>query len=84
MVSEVRKKSPADKAGIEAVDVILKFNGKLLERSEDLPPLVADTIPGTKAQLEVLHNKKAKLTTVNVGEMKFAGTSILHSTLVKW
>lgn len=83
LVSEVKKDSPADKAGIEPGDVILKFNGKPLERSEDLPPLVADTSPGTKAQLEVWHNKKAKLAIVNVGEMKTASTSMLHSPLTK-
>jgi serine protease Do len=70
LVSEVEKGSPAEKSGIEAGDVILKFNGTTIERSQELPPLVADTPPGTSSQLEIWHGKKSKSTSVRVGEMK--------------
>lgn len=83
LVSEVKKDSPAEKAGIEVGDVILKFNGKTLEYSGDLPPLVAETTPDSKAQLEVWHNKKTKVTNVDVGELKTADTSVMHSLLSK-
>ena len=75
LVSEVEKGSPAEKAGIEPGDVILKFNGKSIDRSEELPPLVADTSPGTRAQLDIWHEKKEKLTSISVGEMNTAGTT---------
>lgn len=83
LVSEVKKGSPAEKSGIEAGDVILKFNGKPVELSEDLPPLVADTVPGTNAQVEIWHNKRLKVTIVDVGEMNMESTSILDSQLSK-
>ncbi len=48
LVSSVEKGSPAEKAGIEAGDVILKFNGRDVTSSEDLPRLVGGTKPGSE------------------------------------
>lgn len=72
LVSSVDSGSPADKAGIEPGDIILKFNGKEIDRSEELPPLVADFAPGDTAKLEIWHDKKAKEISLRVGEMKTA------------
>lgn len=70
LVSSVEKGSPAEKAGVEPGDVITKFNGKAIDRSADLPPLVADTVPGSSARVEVWHNGKMREVTMRVGEMK--------------
>ncbi len=70
LVSSVEKGSPAEKAGVEAGDVITKFNGTAIDRSAELPPLVADTVPGSTASIEVWHNGKAREATIRVGEMK--------------
>lgn len=70
LVSSVAKASPAEKAGIEAGDVILKFNDKTISRSADLPPLVAALAPGSPAKLEIWHKGRAKTITLNVGEMQ--------------
>jgi len=72
LVSSVERGSPADKAGIEPGDVILKFEGKEIARSGDLPPLVADAAPGSKAELEIWHKGKSRNITVKLGEMKVA------------
>ncbi|MBZ0091416.1 MAG: DegQ family serine endoprotease [Sulfuricellaceae bacterium] len=69
LVSSVEKSSPAAKAGIEAGDVILKFNGKPIARSADLPPLVAGVAPGSSANVELLRNGKTQALTINVGEV---------------
>ena len=69
LVSSVEKGSPAEKAGIEAGDVILKFDGKNVASSEDLPRLVGATKPGTKASVQLMRNKATKDVTVLVGEM---------------
>lgn len=69
LVSAVEKSSPAAKAGIQVGDVILKFNGKTIERSNDLPPLVAELTPGSSATLELLRNGRTLSLTVNVGEV---------------
>jgi serine protease Do len=70
LVSSVEKGSPADKAGIEAGDVILKFEGKSIGTSFDLPLLVAEQSPGTEARLEVWHDGKAKSLSLRLAEMK--------------
>lgn len=72
LVSSVERGSPADKAGIEAGDVILKFNGKPIVRSGELPPLVSEQAPGSKATLEVWRKGKAREITLSLGEMKTA------------
>ncbi len=69
LVSAVEKGSPAEKAGIEAGDVILKFDSKPVASSEDLPRLVGATKPGSKALVQIMRNKAAKEVTVVVGEM---------------
>ena len=69
LVSSVVKDGPAAKAGIEPGDVILKFEGKDISRSSDLPPLVAQLKPGSKASLEIWRDGKAKELTATIGEL---------------
>ena len=70
LVASVEKGSPADKAGIEAGDVILKFDGKNVNSSEDLPRLVGSTKPGSKAVAQLMRNKATREVSVVVGEMQ--------------
>lgn len=70
LINAVEVGGPADQAGIDAGDVVLKFDGVSIDRSSDLPPLVSEMAPGTKAALTVLRQGKAKDLTVTVGEMK--------------
>ena len=72
LVSAVEDGSPAEKAGIEVGDVVLKFNGKEISRSPELPQLVTDVAPGTQAKLEIWRKGKSKEITLNVGELKTA------------
>ena len=46
LVNSVEKGGPADKAGVEPGDVILRFDGKAVASSEDLPRIVGATRPG--------------------------------------
>ncbi|HEV7820645.1 MAG TPA: DegQ family serine endoprotease, partial [Burkholderiales bacterium] len=69
LVSSVEKGSPAEKAGIEAGDVILKFNGRDVTSSEDLPRLVGSTKPGAKAAVQLMRNKASREVSLVVGEM---------------
>ena len=70
LVSSVEKGSPAEKSGIEPGDVILKFNGMSISRSEDLPHLVADVNPGSTAKIEVWHDHKLKEIGVRLAKIK--------------
>ncbi len=69
LVSAVEKGSPAEKAGIEIGDVILRFDGKPVNSSEDLPRLVGTTRPGSKATVQLMRNKTARDVTVVIGEI---------------
>ncbi len=69
LVNSVEKGGPADKAGLEASDVILKFDGKTVSSSSDLPRIVAQTRPGSKATMQIWRKGAAKDITITVGEM---------------
>jgi len=70
LVNSVEKGGPADKAGVEAGDVILRFDGKPVNSSEDLPRIVGATKPGSKASMQVWRNKQSRETHVVVAEMQ--------------
>jgi len=69
LVNSVEKGGPAEKAGIEPSDVILKFNGKTVSNSADLPRIVAQTKPGSKASVQVWRKGSARDLTLTVGEL---------------
>ncbi len=69
LVAEVNAGSPADKAGIQRGDIIIEFNGHPIGEMNDLPRLVADTAPGTKASVKVLRDGKEKSFNVTVSEL---------------
>ncbi len=69
MVSNVERGSPADKAGVRSGDVIISFDGREISHMSDLPRLVGDTKPGTRAPMEVWRKGKRVTVNVVVGEM---------------
>lgn len=69
LVNSVEKGGPADKAGIEAGDVILRFDGKAVNSSEDLPRIVGGTKPGNKVAVQVWRNKAARDLQIVVAEL---------------
>ena len=70
LVRAVESGGPADKAGVEAGDIILKFDGKPVEKSSDLPRMVGATKPGTKSTLTVFRRGAAKDLSVSVAEIE--------------
>lgn len=75
LVNSVEKGGPADKAGIEASDVILKFDGNVVESSRDLPRIVGQTKPGSRVTVEVWRKGKAKRIAIIVGEIADEATT---------
>lgn len=69
VVNSVEKGGPADKAGLEAGDVILKFDGKVISNSADLPRMVGVTRPGNRSVAQVWRKGTTRDFTVTVGEM---------------
>jgi serine protease Do len=70
LVRGVESGAPADKAGIEAGDIITKFDGKAIEKSTDLPRLVGNVKPGTKAVVTVFRRGATKDLSVIVAELE--------------
>ncbi len=70
LVSSVEPGAPADKAGVEAGDVITKFDGKVIEKSTDLPRLVGGIKPGTKSVVTVFRRGQSKDLSVTVVEIE--------------
>ncbi len=61
---------PADKAGIEPGDIITKVDGRVIEKSGDLPRIVGNTKPGSKAVLQVFRRGSYRDLTVTVAEFE--------------
>jgi serine protease Do len=68
LVNSVEKGGPADKAGIQASDVILKFDNKEIASSSELPRIVASTRPGAKVTVQVWRKGERKDLALTVGE----------------
>lgn len=69
LVSGVMKESPAEKAGIKQGDVILQYNGRIVEDTGHLRNMVSQTAVGTKIKVRLLRQKKEIETEVAVGEL---------------
>ena len=70
LVRGVETGSPADKAGVEAGDIITKVEGKTIEKHSDLPRLVGNIKPGTKIAVSVFRRGGSKDFTVTVAEVE--------------
>ena len=70
LVRGVESGSPAEKAGVEAGDIITKFEGKAVEKSSDLPRVVGATKPGTRSSLTVFRRGSYKDLMVTVAEIE--------------
>lgn len=69
LISRVVDNSPAARAGFKAGDVILNFDGKEVETSSDLPPIVGRTKVGKEVDVEVMRNNKHKTLKVTIEEL---------------
>jgi serine protease Do len=70
LINQIEPGAPADKAGLEAGDVILKIDGKPIEKSVDLPRLVGNTPPGTKSTLTVFRRGATKELSIVIAELE--------------
>jgi serine protease Do len=70
LVRGVESGSPADKAGVEAGDVITRFDGKVIEKASDLPRFVGSIKPGNRSTLTVFRRGAAKELSIVIGEVE--------------
>ncbi len=69
LVAGVDDKGPAKPAGIEAGDVIVKFDGKDIKEMRDLPRIVADTPVGKDVEVTIVRKGKEEKKTVKLGRL---------------
>ena len=69
LVSQVFADSPAEQAGLREGDIIVSFNGHLIDLSSDLPHMVGRTPADTKASLEIVRNRKKQTLDVVIGRL---------------
>ena len=69
LVSQVLPNSPAVAAGFEVGDIIIEFNGKEIQTSASLPPMVGVTPVDKEVPVKVMRNGKVKTLKVTIGEL---------------
>jgi serine protease Do len=70
LIQRVEPGGPAERGGLEAGDIILKFNGSNIEKSSDLPRLVGATKPGTRSTLTVWRKGANRDFTLTIAELE--------------
>jgi serine protease Do len=70
LVRSVESGAPADKAGVEAGDIITRFDGKPIDKATDLPRMVGSTKPGTKTTVTVFRRGASKELGVTIAELE--------------
>ena len=74
-VSMVEPGGAADKAGIKAGDIILKFNGAAIERWSDLPRLVGGATVNGKSNITIWRNGAQQTLPITVSELDSGKTA---------
>jgi len=69
LVTQVPAGAAASKAGVEPGDVIVDYNGRPVQKSDDLVKMVVATKPGTTVPLKVMRNKQERTLNVTVEEL---------------
>ena len=72
LVSTVNESSPAEAAGLEPGDVIVRFDGKSIEKMRDLPRIVAETEIGATVDVDLIRNGSSMTVQVTLGELEKA------------
>ena len=70
LVASVAQNSPSDKAGVEAGDIILEFNGERIQEMKQLPIIVARTEVGKKVKVKIWRDKKEIVKTITLGRLE--------------
>lgn len=84
LIASVNEEGPAHAAGIKAGDIILKFNGQIVEEMRSLPRIVADTKIDSEVDVVLLRDGKEKSIGVKVGELEKAEQAgFLGSTVME-
>ena len=70
LIRGVEEGSPAEKAGIEAGDIITRFDGKTIDKASDLPRLVGNSKPGSRVGVTVFRRGSSRDLSITVAELQ--------------
>jgi serine protease Do len=79
LVGQVNKDSPAEKAGLKAGDVIVRYDGQAATSVRQVRDLVANTLPGAKVKIEIIRDGKEKTVTATIGNQAAETTAAAPS-----
>ncbi|MFQ5515603.1 MAG: Do family serine endopeptidase [Myxococcota bacterium] len=82
LVAGVSPDSPAEDAGFERGDVIVRFGDREIRKMRELPRAVSATPPGRKVEVEVIRDGRRKKLEVEIGELEAVETRA-HSRHVR-
>ncbi|MDO9068858.1 MAG: Do family serine endopeptidase [Deltaproteobacteria bacterium] len=74
LIANVEKDTPADRAGLKAGDVIIEFDGRLINDGNELPRFVAATPIDKKVKLVIFRDGKKQDVMLVVGKLKEGAT----------
>ena len=83
LVAQVLPNSPAEAGGLKQGDVIITYDGHIINKSSDLPHLVGRAVVGADAELEIIRGGKRKVVNVNIGELPTEGGRLLPAKVPK-
>ncbi|HJU12438.1 MAG TPA: DegQ family serine endoprotease [Candidatus Binataceae bacterium] len=69
LVADVEKNSPAERAGVQRGDIIVKFNGDVVHNEHELPEMVAQSSIGQTVPLEIIRNGRHLTLHVRISEL---------------
>ncbi|MDB4662513.1 Do family serine endopeptidase [Verrucomicrobiales bacterium] len=78
VVNEVGTNTPAEKAGLRAGDLIVKYNGKAVQSMPKLRLDISNTSPGTKVEFTVIRNQKEEALKVTLGNLENRGDAFAN------
>jgi serine protease Do len=70
LVADVTPGSPSEKAGLNAGDVIIQFDGRAINESKELPRVVAETEVGKEVLVKVIRDSKEKEVKITLGRLE--------------
>jgi serine protease Do len=70
LVQSVAEGSPSEKGGIKAGDIILEFDGKIINQMKELPLIVAQTEVGKTVNVKVWRNKREVIKKIKLGRLE--------------
>ena len=70
LVQSVAEGSPSEKGGIKAGDIILEFDGKIINQMKELPLIVAQTEVGKTVNVKVWRSKREVIKKIKLGRLE--------------